>query len=454
MAKDILKEAIADAKAVREVALANAKAALEEAFTPKLQSMLSARLSEDMDEEMMDEEKTEETYMDEDMDETYMDEEMDETVGMEKEEKEMEEDLDEEIDLEEILNELELEEGEEANEEKVEEAKDEDLDEAKKDDKDDVKEAKDEDLEEAKDDEKEMEEAVGYPNHRADQVQKVKHDATDINQGLNEGEEFDLDALLEEINNLEEEKEDKDDVKEGDFGEAEETNEVVGAAIAGTAAAIIIGGTPLVAAKAAYDMVSPEKKAELMKKYPKLSKLMDTLGLVGSAAADTKRTESLSEAEKTATEDELAKMEKALASGSSMEEDMYQEELEETKAALEAVRTELNEVNLLNSKLLYVNRIFKANTLDESQKLRVVETLDKAETAKEAKLIYETIKDTFNVAKSKKESFKSKTKSLKEGIGMASKAAGTSTAPKKEVISESNNMMARFQKLANIKISQ
>ena len=129
-------------------------------------------------------------------------------------------------------------------------------------------------------------------------------------------------------------------------------------------------------------------------------------------------------------------------------------ELKETKEAFKTVKSELNEVNLLNSKLLYVNSIFKANTLDEAQKLRVVETLDNAETIKEAKLIYETIKDTFNVAKSKKASFKNKTKSLKEGIGMASKAAGTSTAPKKEVISESNNMMKRFQKLANIKINQ
>ena len=129
-------------------------------------------------------------------------------------------------------------------------------------------------------------------------------------------------------------------------------------------------------------------------------------------------------------------------------------ELEETKAALETVRTELNEVNLLNSKLLYVNRIFKANTLDQGQKLRVVETLDKAETAKEAKLIYETIKDTFTVANNKKASFKNRTKSLKEGIGMASKAAGTSTSPKKEILSESNDMMTRFQKLANIKINQ
>ena len=54
MAKDILKEAIADAKAVREVALANAKAALEEAFTPKLQSMFSAKLSEELEEDYYD----------------------------------------------------------------------------------------------------------------------------------------------------------------------------------------------------------------------------------------------------------------------------------------------------------------------------------------------------------------------------------------------------------------
>ena len=104
---------------------------------------------------------------------------------------------------------------------------------------------------------------------------------------------------------------------------------------------------------------------------------------------------------------------------------------------------------------MYVNRIFKANTLDEAQKLRVVETLDNATTIKEAKLIYETIKDTFNVAKSKKASIsKTKTRTLKENFGMASKAAGTSTAPKKEVISESTNMVSRFQKLANIKINQ
>ena len=421
MAKDILKEAIADAKAVREVALANAKAALEEAFTPKLQSMLSAKLSEDLNEDDQNEGMYyDEDEKDEDMKEMYYDEdekdedmkEMYHTDEDEKDEDMKESDLDEEIDLEEILNELELEESEEVSEEKVDEGKDE----------------ADEDMKEGKDDiDEDIEEAVGYPNYRADQITKVKADATDVNQGLNEGEEFDLDALLEEINNLEEKKDEADeDMKEAKMDddkdkmeESEETNEVVGTVAAGIAGVIAAAGGLTALEMAADD---PEFKA----KYPKVARALDKLQDIGKAAADAKR----------------------------MEESAIAEELEETKTALEAVKSELNEVNLLNSKLLYVNRIFKANTLDESQKLRVVETLDKAETAKEAKLIYETIKDTFNVAKSKKESFKNKTKSLKEGIGMASKAAGTSTAPKKEVIAESNNMVNRFQKLANITIKE
>ena len=406
MAKDILKEAIADAKAVREVALANAKAALEEAFTPKLQSMLSARLSEELDEESMDEEMDETMYNEEDMEETYMDEEkdMDETVGMEKEEKEMEEDLDEEIDLEEILSELELEEGEEANEEKVEEAKKDDEDDVKKEAKDDMEEEK---LDEAR------------PVYKADQVQTDHSYKADY---VNEDEDFDLDSLLKEIESLEEKEDVDEEVNEGDLDEAkEETDE----AFAGT------GGVP------------------------------GSRGGLGSSGLQPQKGETIADYEKRVGGNSSAKIllqfmkdnPKAFAAAVAEEVDMS-EELEETKAALETVRAELNEVNLLNSKLLYVNRIFKANTLDEAQKLRVVETLDKAESAKEAKLIYETIKDTFNVAKSKKESFKNKTKSLKEGIGMASKAAGTSTAPKQEVISESSNMVNRFQKLANIKINE
>ena len=434
MAKDILKEAIADAKAVREVALANAKAALEEAFTPRLQSMLSAKLSEELNEE----EDLDETYMEdekEDVKETYMEDEADEDMKeayMEDEaDEDMKEDLDEEIDLEEILSELELEEGE--AEDTVDEAKKDDddkMEEAKKDDdKDDVKEAKDEDkddmkeakdkdddkVEEAKDDKEDLDE-MGRPVYKAEDANYAGYSADRIH----EDKEFNLDALLEEINNLDEtymedEKEEKNEAYMED--EKEEKNEVVG--VAAGIAGIIAAAGGLSALEMAAD--DPEFKA----KYPKVANALEKMQALGKAAADTKR----------------------------MEEEAKDKELDETKAALEAVRTELNEVNLLNSKLLYVNRIFKANNLDDSQKLRVVETLDKADSTKEAKLIYETIKDTFNVAKSKKVS-KNKTRTIKESLGMASKAAGISTAPKKEVISESNNMVSRFQKLANIKINE
>jgi hypothetical protein len=436
MAKDILKEAIADAKAVREVALANAKAALEEAFTPKLQSMLSAKLSEELNEE-------------EDLDETKdVEETMDEITGMDEKDDMDEnytegekEDLDEEIDLEEILNELELEEGE-VEEETVDEAKDEDLDEAKKDDdKDDVKEADDKDLDEAKDG-KEEEVEEGYQskmNATADDVQNVTYKSTN----MYENEEFDLDTLLEEINNLDE---NEDEVNE----EVEETNEVLSAAVGG----IMIGALPLLLVQAAVEKKSPEEQKAWAQRHPKLSNLLGFMSgtydqMKKGGAPSTK--EGLEEEEgKVASDEEMAKAEAELAK--MMGENTHQEEIAELKAALEVKSSELNEVNLLNSKLLYVNRIFKANTLDESQKLRVVETLDKADSIKEAKLIYETIKDTFNVTKTSKKM--APKKSIREGLGMASKAAGTSTAPKKPVLNESNDMVARMQKLANIKINQ
>ena len=326
MAKnDILKEAIADAKAVREVALSNAKAALEEAFTPRLQSMLSAKLSEELEEDLNEEEETNESVEETTIEEASFDEMM--NYGEDKDpddEGYKMESMDEEINLEEILAELELDEGGTTEptfmegEEEIAEGE------------------KEEELEEVKD------------------------------EDLDEG--FDLDALLEELDGLDH---GLDEAKEEDLDEAKDKD------------------------------LDEAKDKEL----------------------DEAKDKELEETKK---------------------------ELEETNKALTTVRTELNEVNLLNSKLLYVNRIFKANTLNESQKLRVVESLDKAGTAKEAKLIYETIKDTFNISKGEQRKVKS---SIKEGLGMASKAAGKSTASKKAVISESNDMMKRFQKLANIKIN-
>ena len=95
--RDLLKEAIADAKAVKETAIANAKAALEEAFTPHVKEMLAAKLAE-MDHDDEETEKVEEAYSveEETMDEKYMDE-----TYMEEEK------MEEELDLEELLKELE-----------------------------------------------------------------------------------------------------------------------------------------------------------------------------------------------------------------------------------------------------------------------------------------------------------------------------------------------------------
>jgi hypothetical protein len=399
MAKDILKEAIADAKAVREVALANAKAALEEAFTPKLQSMLSAKLSEELNESDEDDK--------EEVGEGYKDpHSSDEDIEFWKQNSEgkMEEseNLDEEIDLEEILNELELEEGEVSEEKTIDEADD------------------------AEGDEEETLEELESPTPTASEV----HNVLDSADHVNEDEEFDLDTLLEEINNLDENEE--EDVNEGGrkYNDPHSSDADID---------FWKQNSEGVANEGIKDMYNNFVKA------------------VSAANFSGKSGERMDKDELAAywTPERLADyMEKQQAAGGTYEEgvnETQQAELNEVKAALEVKTTELNEVNLLNSKLLYVNRIFKANTLDDAQKLRVVETLDKAECIKEAKLIYETIKDTFTISKGKKTTPK---RSIKEGLGMASKAAGTSTAPKKAVLNESNDMVTRMQKLANITINQ
>jgi hypothetical protein len=120
------------------------------------------------------------------------------------------------------------------------------------------------------------------------------------------------------------------------------------------------------------------------------------------------------------------------------------EELTLALEAVETLRSELNEVNLLNAKLLYVNKIFNAKNLNESQKLKVVKAFDKAESAKEAKLVYESLSEAF-LAPAKA----GKTQ-LKESLGFASKAAGN--APGKSQIVENDAWISRMQKLANIKL--
>jgi hypothetical protein len=112
------------------------------------------------------------------------------------------------------------------------------------------------------------------------------------------------------------------------------------------------------------------------------------------------------------------------------------------KKEIKELRSDLHETNLLNAKLLYTNKIFRAKNLKEAQKIKVLEAFDKASNVKEVKLIFETLNEGM-VANT------TTATPIRENLGRASKAAGM--APRKQPIMEIDPQVARWQKLAGIK---
>ena len=352
---DLLKEAIADAKAVRETALENAKMALEEAFTPRLQNMLSQKIQneiededddkkeEDVDlEERDDEDDMEERSMmkaaDEDPSDDHSDDDMDESniieidgvkyapISEEEDEDDMDEDLeereddddmDEDLDLESVIKELESE-----------------LDEVEKDDDDE----KNEEIEEGEEiEENDVSSDIGKGDNKVNK--KANSSSGSGSEGkakLKEGEEVDEDIDLDEVLAALSEEEDED-----------------------------------------------EKK------------------------------------------DEVAEL---------------KSDLEEHRSVIETLRGKLNEVNLLNAKLLFTNKLFRKYGLNNEQKMKVVEQFDRASNLREVKLVYSTLGESFNGARKNE---------INESKGAASKPVA-STKSEKEVITESNDLRDRFKKLANL----
>jgi hypothetical protein len=291
----LLKDAIADAKAVRETALANAKMALEEAFAPKLQSMLSHKIKEEMEEEdeMVEMEDEDEMTME-------MDHEDDMTTEGEGGEPEMEDEVESEEDME---------------------VSDEDPEE----------EMSDEELEEI------LRELEGEENEMADE-----EDAMNEEEDMEaEEEEVDLEEIIRALREEE--------------GEEEEMEEEEG-----------------------MDM---EAEAEL----------------------------------------------------------------EEAYEVIKFLRSKLNEVNLLNAKLLYVNKLFKRAELSEAKKVKIIETFDRVTNVREAKLVYATLAESMTpnapIAKSKKV-VKHTKRGLTEGI-----ASAPSKATRKPIIE--NTVYNRFNELIN-----
>jgi hypothetical protein len=346
----LLKEAIADAKAVRETAIANAKIALEEAFTPRLQSILSKKLQSEMEGEEEEADVNEEYGAEDTSDadssaigdgenkepaddandssdiaqgnpdtdvETAQTGEEDENIEVvaESDEDELpgedqsriEEEDEDELDLESIIRELEDElGGEELSEEEPAE-------------------------EESVYEEEESEEASEEPA---------------VEEAEGEDEEIDLDEILREMG----------------YGDDEE----------------------------AVEEGEDEDVAEAM------------------AAKDA--------------------------------------ELEEAYNVIKSLKSTINEVNLLNAKLLYTNKLFRSYDLTNEQKHKVVETLDRTQNVREVKLVFSTLAESMKIGGTAKK-VKAQTK-LTESF--ASKQVA-STAPKKEIIAESNQLADRFKQLANIK---
>jgi hypothetical protein len=378
--KDLLKEAIADAKAVRETALANAKLALEEAFTPRLQSMLSAKLAEEMSEE--DEEMPAEEEMPtegEDMEDEGMpaEEPVEEGEGEEMPEEEMteEEDMDmegegeDDLDLESIIRELEGDE-EPAMEEPA------------------------------------MEEGTVV-------IEKLQVSPMEI--GVDHDEAEGLTDAVRQKHKLTKVKSVNSDNGKVDIYKVGTTNFIL---------ADESGMGVMFKAADMNKIVSAINDGSYFE-YPDMQE--------GAEMSDDEDINIEEIIKSLREEDESEEMEEPAEEESS-------EDLEEAYNVIRFLKGKINEVNLLNAKLLYSNKLFRNFTLSEGQKMKVIENFDRAFTLREVKLVYSTLAEGFKMPSTKrvvKESFASK--------------PVASTKPAKQVISEGTELANRFKKLAGLK---
>lgn len=352
---NLLKEAIADAKTVRETAIANAKMALEEAFTPHLKSMLSAKLAEDEVEEGFEDEITAEEMDDEE------DEDMDEMRNKRE---------DDDEDMDEMRGEMDREED------------DEDMDEMRG-----------EDPEREEDDEM-REDVIEINGVKYAPVVEGEHedDEDEVDEDI---DNLDLESVIKELETeiAEAEESDEDSVNEGE--DEDEKDEV-------------------------DEEIVVEEDEEDLEEQSKSS---------GIGAGDNKVTQA------------SAGDEEDPGKGKEMKESVeaMQSELNEYKEAVTFLREKLHEVNILNAKLLYTNRLFKEFVLSNGQKMKIVETFDRAQTTREIKLVYSTLAESFKNGDVKKSRVQES----------ASQKTGT-TKPTQKIITEESQVADRFKKLAGI----
>jgi hypothetical protein len=365
----LLKEAIADAKAVRETAIANAKIALEEAFTPRLQSILSRKLQAEMEGD--DEEGAE---LEEDND-------VSSEIGGGDNKQPAVKANDDDTDLSGIASQSASAGDELEGHEEV----------------DDLMEGEDElGAEDAAEDEAE------YAAEGEEMAPEADEDELDLESIIREledeiGMEESEELGYEDPTGLEQAYEGEDE------GSAEDAAEDAAEAPA---------------------MEGEEEAAPAEEDTIDLDEILREMGYGDDE-------EEVSEGEEAGNEEELAAV---------------QSELKEALKTIQSLRKTINEVNLLNAKLLYTNKLFRGYNLTNEQKVKVVENLDRTSNVREVKLVYATLSESMKFTGTERKV--AAKKSITEGL--ASKPTA-STAPKKQIISENTNELAkRFQELAGI----
>ena len=421
--RDLLKEAIADAKSVKEVAIANAKLALEEAFTPHLKSMLSAKL-EEMDKEDVDEgygkKYEEDDVKKEAMDKKY--EEDDKDVKKEGMHDSKEDKVDEEINLDELLAELDK---EEVKEDARTDAEQEGYKDGFEDAKDDIeKELKSMKVSEAKDEDDKMEEAKDEMDETIDEAEDkedVKEDArTDAE------EEGYLDGMKDEKEDMEDRMDDED-IDLEDMSEDDLKGFIESVIKDMVSAGEIEPGDDFVEDEIEVEDVEDvdvDVEIDEGKHKDNEDKVEEKMSSPVQRKGDDEKKDGKFKKE-SRPEIETEKMRK-------MEED-----LKEALDSINELKSEVNEVNLLNAKLLYTNKIFKAKNLTENKKVKVLKAFDKAKDVKEAKTIFNTLNEGIIDS--------SPVNKIKGSASRAGKVPVT-----KQPIVESDAMVARFKKLAGI----
>ena len=364
----LLKEAIADAKAVRETAIANAKIALEEAFTPRLQSILSKKLQAEIEGEEEVEDKVEENN------------DVSSEIGKGDNKQPADKANNDDTDLSGISNQSAEVGGEVEDYDKVK------------------------DLTEAEGEE-EKEEPVAEGEEEFDFDSEDDEDSDD-------DDELDLEAIIKEL---------EAQIAEEEGEEAHDEIPAEEPAVEGEEAPV---EEPVAAEPAVEAEEVPTEEPAHDDEEIDLDEILREMGYGDDE-------EKVEEAEEPKHDEEKEKM---------------AEELKEAYDTIKSLKSTINEVNLLNAKLLYANKLFRSYNLTNEQKVKVVENLDRTSSVREVKLVYATLAESMKFTGTERKVAAKKT--MTEGFASKPQA---STAPAKEIIAESTNEMAnRFKQLAGI----